>query len=135
MNTFETITSFRPEPVDRDPSSRPGVPMLNKPSVERVMTGSLAQQAAHVPVMVGVEVGKLTPVFGSAVPPRGLSGLIRRAAYHIPEHKAGHWLLLMLGDRIDVWEGRLERHPVGAIMALGGFITVLSWGGLALRRI
>ncbi len=135
MHTFETITSFRPEPVDRELSSRPGVPMLNKPSVERVVTGAVAQQPSRVPVLVGVEVGKLTPVFGTAVPPRGLSGLVRRAAYRIPEHKAAHWMLLLLGDRIDVWEGRLERHPVGTVMALGGLITALSWGRLALRRI
>ena len=48
----------------------------------------------------------LTPVFGTAQPLRGLSGLIRRYAYTYSEARAAHWLLLMLGDRVDVLESR-----------------------------
>lgn len=49
----------------------------------------------------------LTPVFGTAQPLRGLSGLIRRYAYTYSEGRTAHWLLLMLGDRIDVLESRV----------------------------
>jgi hypothetical protein len=108
--------------------------MLNKPSLERVAAGALPRQEPDTDVLVGMEVGNLTPVFGTAVPPRGLSGLVRRLAYRIPEHKTGHWLLLMLGDRIDVWEGRMQRHPVATVMVAGSLITGLSWGKLAARR-
>jgi hypothetical protein len=96
--------------VDRDPDARPGVPMV--PAEPRPV-GPLAvsQQTASVPVLVSVDVGALTPVFSSAVPPRGLSGLMRRRAYQIPEHKARRWMILLLADRVDVWEGRLGRHP------------------------
>lgn len=47
------------------------------------------------------------PVAGSAQPPHGLSGSLRRAAYTIPEHRARHWALLLLADRVNVIEGRV----------------------------
>jgi hypothetical protein len=72
---------------------------------------NIPQQPATVPVLVSVDVGALTPVFSTAVPPRGLSGWMRARAYRIPEHRARRWLVLLLADRVDVWEGRVERHP------------------------
>lgn len=119
-----TFTSpARPEPVDRDPSRRPGVPMIGRATSP---TGVMTQQQPTVPVLVGVEVGQLTPVFGTTVPLRGLSGLIRRAAYRIPEHKAARWLLLMIGDRVDVMEGRVQRHPFVATLLLGGLVALFA---------
>jgi len=101
----------RTEPADRRPSSRPGVPMYGRAGARAAITRPpLDQQRAEVPVLIGVDVGRLTPVFGTMQPPRGLSGLIRRAGYRIPEHKAGRWMLLLLGDRVDVWESRLRRR-------------------------
>ena len=90
----------------------------------------LDRQQPEVPVLVGVDVGGLTPVFGTRQPPRGLSGVIRRAAYRIPEHKAGRWMLLMLGDRVDVWESRLGRQRW---MALGAAVAAVA-GFVAWRR-
>jgi hypothetical protein len=49
----------------------------------------------------------LTPVFGTAQPLRGLSGLIRRRAYSYSEGQTAHWLLLLAGDRVDVLESRI----------------------------
>jgi hypothetical protein len=44
----------------------------------------------------------VTPVFGTAAPLRGVSGLLRRLAYRkFSEADAAHWLLLMAGDRVD----------------------------------
>lgn len=88
----------------------------------------LEQQPARSEVFVGVEVGRLPPVFGTAQPPRGLSGLIRRRAYGVPEHHAAHWLLLLLGDRVDVWESRLRRHPLVAAVAVAGVVAGLASG-------
>jgi hypothetical protein len=48
----------------------------------------------------------LTPVFGTACPLRGLSGLVRRYAYGYSEARLAHWVLLVLGDRLDVIESR-----------------------------
>ena len=114
------------EPVDRRPSSRPGVPMYGRAKPEAATPPPLEQQQTNVPVLVGVDVGRLTPVFGTKQPPHGLSGLIRRAGYRVPEHKAGRWLLLMLGDRVDVWESRLARHrwaTVGIAAAVAGLVA------------
>jgi len=49
-----------------------------------------------------MELGALTPVFGTAQPPAGLSGILRRMAYRVPEHRPRHWMPLMLADRVDV---------------------------------
>ena len=49
-----------------------------------------------------------TPVFGTAVPPRALSGAVRRLAYRLPEHRALRWMLLLTGDKLDVLEHRLQ---------------------------
>jgi hypothetical protein len=88
----------------------------------------IPRQESTPSVFVGVEVGRLTPVFGTAVPPRGLSGLVRRAAYKIPEHKGKRWMLLMLADRIDVQESRLRRHPlIASALLVTGLVGALSW--------
>lgn len=127
QNTIEeTIArgaSGRPEAVDADMSRRPGVPMY-KPAGSSVQTGRppLDQQQPTVRILIGPEVGRLTPVFGTCQPPRGLSGLVRRAAYRIPDHSAGRWMLLLLGDRVDVWESRLRRHPLLAGLGLAALL-------------
>lgn len=78
-----------PEPVDRAAWDRPETQEIRRPHLRRA----------------GIE--RLTPVVGTAQPPRGASGMLRRAAYEIPEHYARHWAMLMLADRVDVLEGRL----------------------------
>lgn len=88
----------------------------------------LEQQPARSTVFVGVEVGRLPPVFGTAQPPRGLSGLIRKRAYAIPEHHAAHWMLLLLGDRVDVWEGRLRRHPLLTAVLVASLASGIGFG-------
>jgi len=55
-----------------------------------------------------IEHAMLTPVFGTTVPLRGLSGAVRRLAYErFSEGRAAHWLLLLAGDRIDAAEQHL----------------------------
>lgn len=54
------------------------------------------------------EHGTLPPVFGTACPPRGISGAIRKYAYTLSEGRTSHWMLLMLADRVDVLESGLE---------------------------
>jgi hypothetical protein len=69
------------------------------------------------------EHGMLPPVFGTVAPPRGISGAIRRYAYTLSEGRSSHWLLLMLADRVDVLESRvesvLEGHPDNVIGETG----------------
>ena len=125
------------EAVDSDPARRPGVPMIPPRPADYPTVGGrpLEQQIPDQEILAGVEArintgGDLTPVFGTSVPPRLLSGAIRRAAYRIPEHKGTRWLLLMLGDRIDVWEHRIQRHPVATVAVLGALV----WGLTRARR-
>jgi hypothetical protein len=48
-------------------------------------------------------------VFGTAQPPTGLSGVIRKYSYaKYSEGRAAHWLLLILADRVDAWESHLR---------------------------
>ena len=64
------------------------------------------------------------PVFGTSCPPRGLSGAIRILAYRLPDHAPSHWLLLMLGDRVEAWGTRVRRAlPVALPLAVAGFLV------------
>ena len=59
--------------------------------------------AADGPPMVSrMSFGVVGPGGGAAQPPRGLSGAIRKYAYaRYSEGRAAHWLLLVVGDRVD----------------------------------
>ena len=49
-----------------------------------------------------IEHKMLTPVYGTAQPLHGLSGVIRRFAYrNFSETRNTRWLILLLGDRVD----------------------------------
>jgi hypothetical protein len=93
--------------VDLDPADRPSVP---KERFEE--TGARwdfpERQPEYQPRERSTEHKFLTPVFGTAQPLRGLSGMIRRYAYSYSEGQTAHWLLLMAGDRVDVLESRIE---------------------------
>jgi hypothetical protein len=56
-----------------------------------------------------MELHRMTPMFSTALRPSGLSGVIRRIAYNIPESHARHWATLMLADRVDVLEHRVKK--------------------------
>lgn len=132
--TIARGASGRPEAADADPQDRPGVPIYKPAGTSAPLSRpTLARQSQTVPVLVGADVGGLTPVFGTAQPPRGLSGAIRRAAYRIPEHRAAHWMLLLLGDRVDVWESRAARNPVVTIALIGGAVSAV-WQLRRMRR-
>lgn len=65
----------------------------------------------------------LTPVFGTAQPPSGLSGVIRRFAYKFSEGRAAHWLILLYADRVDAGEHHLRSllslHPDNPVTETG----------------
>ncbi|MDI1447894.1 hypothetical protein [Polyangium sp. 6x1] len=52
---------------------------------------------------------RTTPVFSTALPPRGLSGKLRLIAYGIPDHRVSHWMLCIAADRVDVLEDLFRR--------------------------
>ena len=93
--------------VDLDPNNRPSVP---KEKFEH--TGAHwdfpERQPERWPREKSTEHRFVTPVFGTAQPLRGMSGAIRRYAYTFSEGRTAHWLLLIIGDRVDVLESRVE---------------------------
>lgn len=96
--------------TDLDPSRRPGVPRLRPakrwpnavwPIPHQQGTPSAHRQGKPVP-----------PVFGTSLPLRGLSGVIRRYAYRFGDDRPARWILLLVGDRVEVWG-----HRVGRLLA------------------
>ncbi len=74
----------------------------------------------------------MPPVYGTAVPLHGIAGAIGEAGYRYPDHVATHWLLLLLGDRVDAWGTRASR--LMKVVAPVGLVAVLALAGLRRRR-
>jgi hypothetical protein len=96
--------------ADLDPKDRPSVPKLK---FQEDLTGAHwefpERQPEKWPRERSIEHRFLPPVFGTACPPRGLSGVIRRYSYaEYSDGRAAHWLLLMAADRVDAWENHLR---------------------------
>lgn len=98
--------------VDLDPSRRPGQPREKSPPAPFPNTRYPPEQQQGEPSvpMHGRPNKKRVPVFGTAVPLKGLSGVVRRMAYQLPDHSPNHWLLKLLGDRIDSLEHRVKKY-------------------------
>lgn len=95
---------------DLDPSRRPGTPRLREPEPLPNTRYPPDRQQSDVEVfMHGRPHKDFPPVFGTDVPPHGLSGKVRKAAYAYPDHLARHWLMLLLADRVDMWEHRAKK--------------------------
>lgn len=116
--------------IDARQENRPGVPMefdppkpIGNPPYQEPPAQTAGTPTAKDPAR------PLTAVFGTATPLRGLSGLLRRAAYRIPPYKARRWMMLVLADRVDVVE-----HNVMPLAALAGVVAVSALALRALRR-
>jgi hypothetical protein len=105
---------------DLGPDRRPGAPMHASPEPAGPVGGRPPEsQRGAARRLHRATLDRPTPVFGTAQPLHGLSGVIRRAAYRVPEHRARHWLLLMAGDRVDVLEDRLGTLLGRPLIAVG----------------
>jgi len=74
-----------------------------------------AQQDETVEILKSVERPNLPSVYGTSVPPSGLSGIIRRIAYKYSESSYGRWLPLVLADRVDMVEGLFDDFSKGHV--------------------
>jgi hypothetical protein len=74
-----------------------------------------AQQEPDVEILRSIEHKRLPAVFGTTVPPSGVSGMLRRAAFKFSESNWAHWLMLMGADRVNVVEGVLQDLSKGKI--------------------
>ena len=114
-------------PADAMPETRPGVPRIGRAVPDPGAHWTRPEQQRGADLLARSGLREATPVFGTAQPARGLSGLVRRAAYGVPEHRAGRWALLLLGDRIDVLEHRLRRGWIllpAAVALVAGYAAV-----------
>lgn len=125
--------------ADLDPNDRPSCPKLQ---FQEGLSGAHWQfperQPEKWPREHSIEHAFVTPVFGTAQPPTGLPGAIRRYSYaKYSEGRAAHWLLLMFADRVDAWQHHLRSlltlHPDNPITETG-VRTEFSHDGAGSRK-
>lgn len=107
--TREQLTHIKGWGADLDRKNRPGVPMERTPP--RYTPAGMATppaQEQRVEVLVSNERPGITQLHGAVQPPSGLSGMLRRAAFHYTENDLRHWLMLLGADRVNVVEGVVE---------------------------
>ena len=109
--------------VDADPKNDPTYPMKRR--VEGEHAGYSwerpPQQPVNVEILHSNERPNVSAVFGTATPPAGLSGMIRRLAFRYSESSYGHWLPLMLADRVGVVEGIVADLAHGHVIVANRF--------------
>ena len=84
---------------------RPAVPMEHSPPRLDFQPAPPAQQPVKVEILHSTERPGITPLFGTPLPPKGLSGVMRRHAFKHSENDLRHWLMLLAADRVDMVEG------------------------------
>jgi hypothetical protein len=103
--------------VDADPKDRPSVPRLQfDPNLSGARWELPEQQPEKWPRERSIEHSRLTPVFGTSCPPKGVSGAIRKLSYRrFSEGRAAHWMLLLAADRVEAAGAHvaalLKLHP------------------------
>ncbi|WP_345955556.1 hypothetical protein [Mucilaginibacter sp. PAMB04168] len=112
--------------VDADPKNEPTYPMKKYTGDDhkRINWVRPPLQPVTVEILHSNERPNVTAVFGTVAPPSGLSGAIRRYAFKYSESSYGHWLPLLLADRVNVVEGvidDLKRGHVPNIFAEKGW--------------
>jgi hypothetical protein len=112
---------------DLDKKNWPAVPMeRTPPRYIHVPAGQPVQQAQTVEVFCSPERPGITPIFGTAEPPKWLSGAIRRLAYKLPENDLRHWLMLIAADRVNMVEGIVEDLAQGHLPNVLGEMGIRS---------
>lgn len=103
--------------IDADPENDPTYPMKHRNDGEQAGYSweRPPPQPATVEILHSNERPNLSATFGTATPPSGLSGMIRRAAFKYSGNSYAHWLPLMLADRINVFEGVLYDIAPGRV--------------------
>jgi hypothetical protein len=115
--------------MDIDPDNEPNYPMKNYTGDDhkRIDYERSPQQPLTVEILQSNERPWPSAVFGTTVPPSGLSGIIRRYAFKNSEDRYRHWIPLILADRINVCEGWIDD------IAHGHLANPIKEGGLAVE--
>ena len=116
-HTAKDPSQIKGQSVDADPKNDPTYPMKHRTDGEHA--GYAWERPQQQPITVEVlhsnERPDVTAVFGTSTPPSGLSGVLRRMAFRYSESSYGHWLPLMLADRVSVVEGVLGDLKQGRV--------------------
>jgi hypothetical protein len=143
--------------ADLDRKNRPAVPMERTPPRLDFQPDHIEQQQTDIAVFVSPERPSITPLFGTSVPPSGISGMIRAAAFKTTENDIRHWLLLILADRVNMVEGLVDdlsrghvpnvlgemgikaewkHNPAGLVKkaAVAGAVVGIAWYLMGRRR-
>lgn len=141
--------------VDLDHANRPAYPMERSPPRLPHSTAPLQQQHSHAEVLVSTERPRITSIYGTTLPPKGLSGWLRRRAFEHSENDLRHWLILLLADRVNVGEGllhdlsrghvpnvyaemggraELRHNPMGAARKAAIGVAALAFFAIAISR-
>jgi hypothetical protein len=96
--------------IDADKQNDPTYPMRNiEGDDKRGMSWQRPiQQGESVEILQSIERNNRPAVFGTSIPPSGLSGVLRRLAFRYSESDWIHWLMLMGADRVNVVEGLFQ---------------------------
>lgn len=96
--------------IDADAKNDPTYPMKHRTDAEQegYSWDRSDQQPIKDEVLHSIERPNVSAVYGTSVPPSGLSGAIRRLAFRQSENSYGHWLPLLLADRVNVVEGIID---------------------------
>ena len=96
--------------MDADPENEPTYPIKKWTGDDhnRINWQRPAQQLVNEEILHSNERPNISAVFGTPLPPSGLSGAIRRKAFTFSESEYGHWLNLFLADRINMFEGIID---------------------------
>ena len=103
--------------IDANPNNNPTYPIKewNGADHQRFNYPKPEQQPIDREVLYSNERPGISRVFGTSVPPSGLSGMIRRFAFKYSESTLLHWMPLVLADRVNVVEGYLDDFSKGII--------------------
>lgn len=103
--------------IDADPDNEPTYPMKNYTGDDhkRLDYEKPPGQEQTIEVLHSSERPGLSSVYGTSVPPSGLSGKLRRIAFHYSEGSFGHWFILLFADRVNVVEGIIDDLKKGRL--------------------
>ena len=103
--------------IDADPKNDPTYPIKQRTDPEQrgYSWDRPPLQSVDIEVLRSIERPSVSAVFGTSTPPSGLSGQIRRFAFRFSESEYGHWLPLLLADRVNMVEGLVDDVKQGRI--------------------
>jgi hypothetical protein len=125
MDTPQQYAHIKGWGADLDHANRPAYPRERKPNrLEGVHWHEPENQALTVEILRSNERPAMTPLFGTTVPPTGVSGNMRRFAFRYSENDLRHWLILLAADRVQMVEGLVDDlskgHVPNAFAEMGG---------------